>query len=102
MSTQHTPTPWALHALGEHTIHSSASGFTVADYAMPGDGAFIVDACNSHAALVAALNELLLSITSRGAIDTTYPIQWSGSPAQNHRMGEAIAQARVVLAKKAP
>lgn len=46
-----------------------------------------------------ALTELIGSITSKGAPDTRSPIAWSGSPDQNHRMYDAIEQARKALVK---
>ncbi len=44
-----------------------------------------------------ALEELLGAVTAKVAPDTTQPIMWSGSPAQNRRMFAALEQAREAL-----
>jgi len=49
--------------------------------------------------LLAALRELLASVTCQGAEDSRLPIAWSGSPSQNHRMHAALKGARATLAK---
>jgi hypothetical protein len=66
MNAQHTPTPWTVMADGRHIVRNTKDGTTiVADCGEPsrhfvkepekGNAAFIVRACNSHEALVAAL-----------------------------------------------
>ena len=51
-----------------------------------------------HAEMMESLQELLASVTSEMADDTSMPIAWSGSPSQNRRMTAAIKNARAALA----
>jgi hypothetical protein len=54
-NTPHTPTPWAAYETGAIFAQTYSGPVLVAKAETPEDAAFIVQACNSHAALVEAL-----------------------------------------------
>jgi hypothetical protein len=107
--TQHTPTPWSIGGLssnpGEgHVIESDSADRTIAwtansyctandeEYISQEDEAnaeFIVRACNSHDALLRAIQEVLYSYEDDSDTDLAIKLE---SPMEN--LQEAIAKAK--------
>ena len=86
MSTPaHTPTPWRIDPeIGNYVITDNGKGIAACPAPLSDDNAaFIVRACNSHAALVAALEQVCFVLTDEYGANATWP---------------CIAQARAALA----
>ena len=71
MSTKHTPTPWTANGRDIETADGLflASAYTMSYSSAPtaaDNAAFIVRACNSHAALVNALQLMTEKVEARG------------------------------------
>ena len=93
----HTPTPWHLGVKEAHHCVYAANGDLICDASPFGkddttktDAAFIVRACNSHDALVAALDELLEHIEWRRRVEH----ETTGPNDCTHRARTAIQKAR--------
>lgn len=96
----HTPTPWRLDRSGSYAHKDVVTDTDLicrafSDQGINGDAnaAFIVRACNSHAALVEALSNLTAACES--ALNFTR--KTVSGPVREHRI-TAIAQARAALA----
>ena len=101
MSTTHTPTPWTVN--GSFIQSDKKTVANVGDWNTRLDvdeanAAFIVRACNSHAALVAALERLLTAFIEARALAIKEPMACTPLVTSIQCAGGAVAEARAALA----